>query len=289
MNSKPLLISGIHRSGSTWLANMLTVSKDTMLIDEPFNIGDCSFKLGGLPKGFYTYIPDINEENARIQFQMVINNRTKRVFSKRKKEHWFPFMRTGRQIIKDPIAALSTEWLYKNFELDILILVRHPAAYVSSLIRMGWEFPFNHLMRQQALMEIELSPLKNEIMNVSTDFIDRAALSWKCIYFVLSNYIDRNNWVYKRHEDLAQNPVKEIKRIYTDFELEWNGNVKETIERFTGKSNPVKVEDGRTHLLKRDSKKLIHKWKGDLSIEQIYRIKEITSPVWQNFYDESDW
>ena len=112
-------------------------------------------------------------------------------FSKKKKEHWFPFLRKGRQVIKDPIAVLSLDWLYNNFDIDILILVRHPAAYVSSFKRMNWDFPFDHLLSQENLMEIELYPLREEILNAPTDFVERAALSWKWIYFILSKYIPK--------------------------------------------------------------------------------------------------
>ncbi|CAN5194691.1 sulfotransferase domain-containing protein [soil metagenome] len=289
MNNKPLLISGIHRSGSTWLANMLTLNSDTLFIDEPFNIGNWAFKLGGLAKGYYTYIPDIDENEARVQFQKVLENQTRCVFSKRKKEHWLPFMRTGRQIIKDPIAALSTEWLYKNFELDILILVRHPAAYVSSLKRMNWNFPFEHLSSQKKLMSSELFPFRDSIQSPPEDFIERAALSWKCIYHVLSNYINRNEWLYKRHEDLAGNPVVQIKSIYDEYDLNWNKNVEDTIKKYSDHSNPVKVKKGKTHELRRDSRNLRYKWKKDLHNNDIEIIKDITSPVWEEFYTENDW
>ncbi|MEX2410226.1 MAG: hypothetical protein WD607_02440 [Candidatus Paceibacterota bacterium] len=260
-----------------------------MLIDEPFNVGNWSFKLGGLAKGFYTYIPDINEDEARVQFQKVLDNQTRRVFSKRKKEHWLPFTRTGRQVIKDPIAALSTEWLYRNFELDILILVRHPAAYVSSLKRMNWDFPFEHLSSQKKLMSNELFPFRDLILSPPKDFIERGALSWKCIYHVLSNYIDRNKWMYKRHEDLAGDPVVQIKSIYDEFDLEWDKNIEQKIMNYSDHSNPVKVKKGKTHQLKRDSRNLRFKWKTDLNKIEIKKIKTITSPIWEKFYDENDW
>ena len=198
-------------------------------------------------------------------------------------------MRNGRQIIKDPIAALSTEWLYKNFELNILILVRHPAAYVSSLKRMNWDFPFEHLSSQKKLMDNELFPFVESIQNPPEGFIKRAALSWKCIYHVLFNYIDRNGWLYKRHEDLAGRPVIQIKSIYDEYDLNWNKNIEDTIKQYSDHSNPVKVKKGKTHQLKRDSRKLRYRWKTDLNDIEVQKIKAITSPVWEKFYNENDW
>ena len=216
-SQKNILVTGIHRSGSTWLGRMLSLGQGMLYINEPFNVADWAYKLDGLAHYYYTYIPDLDEKKAYEAFNKVLNNKTRKVFAKKELEFWIPVLRKGRKLIKDPIAALSSEWLYQNFDLDILVLVRHPAAYVSSLKRMNWNFPFDHLLKQKKLMSQELSPLRAEIQNVGEDFIERAALSWKCIYFVLSNYIQRNNWLYKLHEDLSINPIDEFNNLYTEL------------------------------------------------------------------------
>ncbi len=38
MNTKPILITGLQRSGNTWTAKMLLLSKQLFAIKEPFNI-----------------------------------------------------------------------------------------------------------------------------------------------------------------------------------------------------------------------------------------------------------
>lgn len=287
--NKPLLVTGIHRSGSTWLANMLSLNKDVILIDEPFNIEKWAYKLGGLTNIYYTYVPNIDEDKARIAFQKVLDNKTRRVFSKRKVEHWLRFTRNKRKVIKDPISALSSEWLYSNFDMDILVLVRHPAAYVNSLQRMDWNFPFHHLIQQDKLMENELNDLRTDIESPPDDFIGQAALSWKCIYKVLSNYLERNEWAFRRHEDLALNPVQEIKRLYEIFDLRWNEEVESKIIEHTRATNPSSINSNKTHVLKRDSKDLATKWKKNLSVSQIERIKEVTFPICEQFYSDDDW
>ena len=40
-------------------------------------------------------------------------------------------------LLKDPIACMSSEYLHREFEMDVVIIIRHPAAFVSSLQKMG--------------------------------------------------------------------------------------------------------------------------------------------------------
>src|SRR5215212_9760394 len=37
-SGKPILITGSHNSGSTWLASMLALTEETLVAHEPFNI-----------------------------------------------------------------------------------------------------------------------------------------------------------------------------------------------------------------------------------------------------------
>jgi len=53
-------------------------------------------------------------------------------------------IRNDRPLIKDPIAIFSTEWLCKKFNMKVLVMIRHPAAFCSSLKIKNWAFNFNH-------------------------------------------------------------------------------------------------------------------------------------------------
>lgn len=49
-----------------------------------------------------------------------------------------------RLLIKDPLAYFSSKWFAKSYDMDVLILIRHPAAFAASLKQQGWYFPFSH-------------------------------------------------------------------------------------------------------------------------------------------------
>jgi len=265
------------------------MGKETIGAREPFNVEKWSYALNNLAQYAYTYIPGLDEKEAYNAFEKILYNKTRKVFSRNELKYWFPYLRKGRIIIKDATAAMSSEWLYKNFDLNVLITVRHPAAYVTSLLRVNWDFPFENLLNQKTLMERELFPLKEEMENIGNNFIDKAALSWKCIYYVLTNYIRRNDWLYKRHEDLSRNPVDEFEDLYNVLGLQWDDEVRQKILQYTGSSNPVSAEAGVVHQLKRDSRSLVNLWKEKLTPDQIKRIKEITDPISSIYYDDSEW
>ena len=50
-------------------------------------------------------------------FDKVLSRRTRKIFLKNQPQYWFPPLRRGRLIVKDPIAALSSDWLARNFDL----------------------------------------------------------------------------------------------------------------------------------------------------------------------------
>jgi hypothetical protein len=54
---KPILITGSHRSGSTWLATMLALSENSLIAHEPFNIRPWAYALDGFAKYWFTYAP----------------------------------------------------------------------------------------------------------------------------------------------------------------------------------------------------------------------------------------
>lgn len=51
-----------------------------------------------------------------------------------------------RALLKDPFAVFSVPWFAKKLNCQIVITVRHPAAFASSLQRLGWNFDFKDLL-----------------------------------------------------------------------------------------------------------------------------------------------
>src|SRR5205085_10560791 len=47
-------------------------------------------------------------------------------------------LRHATPLLKDPIALFSAEWLASRFDMNVIVMIRHPAAFASSLRRLNW-------------------------------------------------------------------------------------------------------------------------------------------------------
>lgn len=289
-NGRPVLVTGSHRSGSTWLAGMLGLARGTLVAHEPFNIQPWAYSLGGLAKHWFTYAPGLPQDDALRAFGKVLDGRSRSVFLKSQPQHWVPPLRRGRLVIKDPIAALSSDWLAKNFDLDVVVLVRHPAAFAASLKRLGWEHPFEHFLEQEALMRDHLEPRRAELERTPDDPVGQAGVLWNCVYGVLFSYLRSNpHWIVRRHEDLSGDPAAGLEDLYGELGLRWTGDIERKVRGYTGADNPASAPAGVVHQMRRDSASAVSQWKNILTAEETARIREATRPLSEAYYADEDW
>ncbi|MFH1931753.1 MAG: hypothetical protein ABIN18_09225 [Pseudomonadota bacterium] len=68
-----------------------------------------------------------------------------------------------------------------------------------------------------------LYPFEREIRKFSKGkhhVIDEAILMWKIFYYVVDKYRkDHPKWIFKKHEDLSKNPIKEFPKYFRGFLL----------------------------------------------------------------------
>lgn len=134
---KPIFLTGTHRSGTTWLAKMLAAG-GIWYVHEPFFPGK-----GRWPRSFDFRESGTPDPAIDALFSDVLNGGFRRALNLPNADH--PLMplrlfrpRFNRILVKDPIACLLTEYLTRRFDLQTLILFRHPASFVASLCRLGW-------------------------------------------------------------------------------------------------------------------------------------------------------
>jgi hypothetical protein len=306
---KPILVTGAPRSGTTWVGNMLAASSQLYYIHEPFNpdyrpgLGICNVKFGC----HQTYITEADEgryykpirrmiEGKYNLFAGVLGCRSigdlkkvweqKQEFQEHRRQNRFP-------LIKDPIALMSAGWLARRFDINVVVMIRHPAAFVSSMKRLDWGFhPSRWALTQNLLLKDYLSPLEDELKRLrdsKADIVEQTALLWKVAYLVVSKYKEQYpNWIYLRHEDLSRDPLLGYEQLYKRLGLEFTDRVKEKIVEYSNESNPSH-SSGVENLLKLNSKKVISQWKKALSPEEIARIKDIIGEVSSHFYSDRDW
>jgi hypothetical protein len=174
-----------------------------------------------------------------------------------------------------------------------VIVVRHPAAVVSSLSKLGWEFDFSDLISQSNLLRDWLKPFKEEMkamLDSSQDVIAQGSLLWKMIYRVAADLKDKQSEIILvRHEDLSLDPVNQFKQIYDQLGLRFSPESVRAIESSSSEENPKETSTRNVHSVAVDSPASIKNWQIRLSAEEIDRIYQLTGDVAPIYYSEADW
>lgn len=166
MKHKPLLVTGSHRSGTTWIGKVLEKSDIYHYYEEPMNLEETKDRLG-IFQYWFQYIKEAEKNlyNPLLDLDKKSQNKS--------------------ALYKDPIAFFSIDIFINKINSNVLISIRNPFSFVSSLKRLGWTFDFNHFLNQQELMEEYLADYKYEIVEYSKnekDIIDQAILLWNIFY-----------------------------------------------------------------------------------------------------------
>ena len=307
----PILVTGSHRSGTTFVGCVLAFARNIGYIHEPFN-KDKGVKQ--IEHWFLYLKPGMKKEllyrkaiDEVLQKKAVykrpplpsINGSFPKYVGKVvfKSRFHFEYLRAifnpwvERYLIKDPIACLSSEYLHREYDMDVVVLIRHPAAFVASLKRLNWRFDFNELLAQEELMREHLNcVLQNGYDLTRLSIAEEGAILWKCLYTVLFRYLDRNpKMVVVRHEDVSANPVHEFKKLFGQLGLEYTSDIEARIMKITSEKNPTNPSDDWGVSLRRNSKENIKRWKHILTESEIKTIKEITAKLADKYYSYSDW
>ena len=152
-------------------------------------------------------------------------------------------------LLKDPLALFSAEWLAERFGTRVLVLIRHPAAFAASLLRLNWRFNFVHFTDQKALLEGDLAPLASDLRaaeQTALPPIREAALLWKCLHVVIRRYmVDHADWTFLRLEDIASDPVLCFRNLAEVFALSRPDLVIERALLTSNASNPTSAPLGQ--------------------------------------------
>jgi len=193
--------------------------------------------------------------------------------------------------MKDPIALLSAEWLAATFDMDVMVLIRHPAAFVSSLLKLNWRHPFDHFTRQPLLMRDLMHPFTDEIERAEAgigDGLDHGALLWKLLHHVILGYRKHHStWLFHRHEDLSLNPIHEFEQLFLALDLPFGDRPRRVIQKHTGTGNPSDPLDPGS--MRRNSARNTLNWQRRLTPSQVERIRTAVEDVSCHFYTDSDW
>ena len=306
---KPILVCGAPRSGTTWVGRMLALSPALYYVHEPFNPSAGTARYMSKPRFPFRNIY-ITEENERQYYRPVKDLLAGKSSLARGVAHVRSYgelrkvIRLWRELreyrtqgivplIKDPTALMSAGWLARRFDIDVIVMIRHPAAFVNSMKNRTWPFyPSRWALPQPLLMRDLLGPFEKQLIELEQgqhDIIDQTALLWNVLNSVILEYMKHNKaWIFLRHEDIAINPVDSFRDLYDRLRLVFSDDIRHAISDFSKETNPVEGTDS-VHFIRRNSHATVSNWKRTLTSSDIRRIRLRVEEVASNFYLDSDW
>lgn len=303
--NNPILVTGAHRSGTTWVGRMLAANSQTAYISEPLNVLHRRGVYGADVKRWYQYITSENEAEYLPAFCDLLNFRYHLFAELGSLRSQKDFMRMGRDLLvfvngklrrqrpllKDPFAVFSAPWFAQQLNCKVVITIRHPGGFASSLKRLNWPFDFDDLLNQPMLMHDHLEADREEMRAIQKDdIVGQSALLWRMIY--RSVHATRSlfpDFKIVRHEDLSLDPVAGYASLYETLGLTFDEKVRDTILNSSSSENPTELSKKKVHSVKLDSRANMDNWKKRLTSEEITRIRKLTEDVSHLFYSDNEW
>ncbi len=200
------------------------------------------------------------------------------------------YLGVPRPILKDPIAVFSSEWLARRFNMDVVCIIRHPAAFILSLKKVGWDYDYRTFLGRKELLDDLLFPYVGILSTTPGDIVRNGSILWLCIYHSLKVYCSRNHgWGVYRLEDIVLDAQASFRHIYRHLEPPFTPWIGWRIMDDTKSSNPVDTASDNVHLTKRNSLALRDQWRTLLNPDEVRRIRNIVEPVSSYYYQDLDW
>jgi hypothetical protein len=304
--SQPILVTGMHRSGTSWVGKMLCAGGDFIQVSEPLNVLNRQTILSSRVERWYTYICRQNEgsylphyrEALAFQLHPFRDIRKARLGSPRDPvrilKRWASFLLGRIQnralLIRDPFAVVSLNWFAERLGFRVVVVVRHPLAVISSLKRLDYTFDFKNLLDQPLLINDRLGHFRSEIEAAARapgDVVDQGCLLWRIIHDgVAAAKAGDPSICVVRHEDLSLNPIQGYAQLYDFLELSFGEKARAVIDEYSRDRNPKEVSVQNPFNVALDSRANLTNWKRRLADEEIERILKTTRSVAEQFYPD---
>lgn len=249
-----IYVTGIGRSGTTFVGKVLSLPLSVDYIHEPFN-PECG-------------LPDINRWDTYLRpslptpEEQALHEKVKAIFSydftlrTLVPEQDSPLQQTIKRmvgsrgpvalrlarlnpfhtaaVLKAPIGLFLTEYMYVHFQVKPVILVKHPVSVIASLQRVGWFPQPSQALDQPHLVADYFADEPEFVQRQWDDPLLAIAAYWRVVHRVLLRQAARHpSWRVLTHEALSAEPVPIFQRLYDQLNLPWSARVERRIRALT--------------------------------------------------------
>jgi Sulfotransferase family len=289
---KPLLLIGFPRSGTTWAARMLATARGATLVHEPDNekISAPAIwpkrRLGRFPaltpgeaapgyRGLWRWAFSGAPERANLRLaDHLLRRSNKDALEDLVQGRPDPALRLagalasmpgtgsprGPVIVKSVHACLALDWLVSEFDVDILVLQRHPANVLSSWLDL--KLPDQDRRLSEVLQVQERFGRPWGLPEPGRGAVEAAAWQVGLLTAALEQAAANHaGWHVLTHEQLCTNPEEQFGQLFEALGLEWGPESSAFLEQTNRPGSGFSVE--------RDASELPDSWRSRLDPKDI--------------------
>lgn len=299
-------ITGVIRSGTTFVADVLTSGLHVDYIHEPF-LGGFTLPDRAPLRPLYVRpgsdnLPEVvryDEQlralldyrieipSARYDGDAPMRKMMKRLVGSRGPFYLRiakinPFARAT--VIKDPYGKLAAERLYTKFDVKPIIVVKHPVSFAASLSRVGW-WPELQEFREATLLREDYFDGEDAFFERSWDSRLLESMGhWRAAYKILLDQAERHGWLVVPHEALSTDPTSWFERLFSYAGIPFTDGVQRRIKSLTTNESPT-AKGGRVQDFKRDSARIFEHRRDSIPADLRAQIFDIVEDVALRVYD----
>lgn len=267
-----IFVTGLPRTGTTWVSQTIAVSTKSKLVHEPFNWKK-------YPERSYYHMKYLPKESGDLEFIKIVNNSIKA------RSGLLKFLDT-KILIKDVHCCICVEYLWEVFKPLIIFVIRHPCAMANSWNNLNYEVTsrLEILLAQDILVEKYLEGFIKHLRK-SDDYFFQIGAYWGASYYIMdqisSAYMD---WQWVTHESLCYELLDGYKKLLNHFNIK----IRKKSKKFIQEHNQARNSSNNPYSTFRDSTGEPKKWEKTLKKEQISAVLDGATPfgIFEKYYNE---
>ncbi|MEM7273458.1 MAG: hypothetical protein AAF547_10295 [Actinomycetota bacterium] len=270
-----ILLFATRRGGSTWAMELIGANRGVRPLNQPFatlsrNVTYAQMlEIPRFHEGQITSIdpstgPRLERLVRRVlDGEIIINGPTK--FWSR------DFVRVSdRLVLKITDAKPVIDWFDTTFDVDIVLLTRHPIPQALSCIRNGWTLTVDSHLRDPGFVAANLDgaaeAAAHDVMN-GDDELQKFVLNWGLENLAPLRLLpDRPDWLHVRYEACVAKPQEVLERMASRLGLTDRAEMAAVVDRPSGSSH-LATADTVAAIRSGNAEAALERWRSDIDAD----------------------
>ncbi len=272
-NKKNILLFATRRGGSTWIMELLSSVPGILYMDHCFSIYRSNpYLLKYLPiQGQQLVTIDNQQDFNKIKTytSLLLTGKLKPNPPWRFWKREFNFI-NDRLVLKITDAKPLINFFDENFDVQIILFLRHPIPNVLSIINNGWGDTLRSYVTNRAFLETHLSDKQIDIARKiykADNLFERHLLNWILENLVPLRSYKENDWLVLTYEELVNHPESSIERFCEYLNIEKSSINGDYIHKKSKSTKKLSSNQRKEDLDKYDKVNLLNFWQKKISDE----------------------